>query len=462
MSKTKTNRRQFLGTALAGSALLVGQTSKSSKAREVQGPASPQHGAEMMLPEYILSGRKFRIAKVGCGNQGADDLREVLHQDIVALCDVDYDWAKEGFDMVSEDVPRFHDYRTMLDKLHDKIDAVMITTPDHTHAVIALAAMRRGKHVFVQKPLTHNIMEARALLHASRKYRVVTQMGIQGHAYRELRNMVDWIYAGVIGPVREVHCWTDRPIWDQNIARPQTPMPVPPRMNWDLWLGPAPERPFHEAYHPFHWRGWWDFGAGALGDIGCHTMDAAFYALNVAAARHIKVSSVNGPFNHETLPEWSIISYEVPARGKLPPLRLVWYDGGKKPDHPKHLEASRELKGNGQLLVGEEGSILADMRGESARIVPEARMQEVRKLKIPRLLWRSPGGYDEWIAACLGGPNCLANFEYAVPLTEFVHLGNLAIRARKEIHYDMREGRITNDPDINRFLGRRYRKGWEL
>ena len=453
--KKTISRRGFLGGALAAGAVLSTGCVR----------------APMLVPRHVLGGRpsqftppseKLRIAKIGCGGQGWGDLKGVSTEAIMALCDVDDERAAKAYEKYPN-VPKFRDFRVMLEEMGDQIDAVMISTPDHTHAVAAMAAMRMGKHVFVQKPLTHSIHEARELRKAARKYKVVSQMGIQGSASEGARLIYEWVHGGVIGTVREVQCWTNRPVWPQGIDRPSETPPVPETLDWDLWLGPAPMRPYHDAYAPFKWRGWFDFGTGALGDIGCHTMDASFNTLHFFDAPYISVKAECGPFNDETYPEWAIITYEIPARGNFPQTRLVWYDGGKRPPRPEELGEEREYPENGQLFVGDEGKIMAGMYCKSPRIIPESAIEEfLADGKTPKQLWRSPGIYQEWITACKGGPKTGANFDYAGPLTEFAMLGNVAMLTGEEVVYDMKKGKITNESEFNRYLKRPYRKGWHL
>ncbi|MHC5057605.1 MAG: Gfo/Idh/MocA family protein, partial [Planctomycetota bacterium] len=312
----------------------------------------------------------------------------------------------------------------------------------------------RIKDVFCQKPLTHNVWEARALTLAARKHKVATQMGIQGHAKEGTRLLVEWVRSGAIGPVREIQYWTNRPIWPQGIGRPKDTPPVPPSLDWDLWLSVAPERPYHPAYHPFKWRGFWDFGTGALGDIGCHALDAGFWALELGSPRSVEAET--SPVNDETAPKWSIVTYQFPARGDMPPVKVVWYEGGKMPPRPKELEGNRKLGGGGQLFFGDKGVIMA---GGTPRLIPEARMKEFERP--PKTIPRSPGHVAEWVRACKGGEPAGANFDFAGPLSEMVLLGNFAVRTGKRIEWDGENMRATNAPEANRYVSRVPRKGWE-
>ncbi|MDH4240032.1 MAG: Gfo/Idh/MocA family oxidoreductase, partial [Phycisphaerae bacterium] len=312
----KLSRRDFMGGAAAVAAFTI-------VPRHVLG------GANNVAP----SG-KLNIAAIGSGGMGGGNINACRGENIVALCDVDDERAKDTYKRFPN-AKKWKDFREMLDKQKD-IDAVIVATPDHTHAVAAMAAMRRGKHVYVQKPLTRTVFEARTLTEAARKYKVATQMGNQGHSGEGVRLICEWIWDGAIGPVREVNAWTNRPIWPQGIDRPGDTPKVPDTLDWDLWLGPAPNRPYHPAYLPFAWRGWWDFGCGALGDMACHLLDPVFSALKLGYPDSVEACATK--VNNETFPLASIVRYEFPARGDMPPVKLNWYDGGMKPPRPAELE----------------------------------------------------------------------------------------------------------------------------
>jgi predicted dehydrogenase len=430
------------------------------------GTAAGAMAGFVIVPRHVLGGSgqvapsgKLNIAAVGFRNQGGRDLKNYASENIVALCDVD-ETALNGEAKEHPAAEKWTDYREMLDK-QKNIDAVSIATPDNTHAVIAMAAMKAGKHVYCQKPLTHDIGEARALAEAARKYKVATQMGNQGQASEETRRICELIWAGAIGPVREVHVWTDRPgdHWPQGIAKPTDTPEIPKNLHWDLWLGPAPQRPYHPAYVPYNWRGWWDFGTGALGDMGCHMIDAAFRALKLVAPESVEASS--GPNNGESFPLASIVRYEFPARGEMPPVKLTWYDSGLMPPRPKFLEDGRQLGDNGLMFVGDEGAMLG------AALIPEKRRIEFKPPD--KTLPRSPGHYQEWIDACKGGKPGGSNFDIAGPLTEMVLLGNLALRlelkaplSRTALRWDGPNMKVTNVPEANAFVMRKYREGWSL
>jgi len=384
----------------------------------------------------------------------------VQSENIVALCDVDDAEAAETFAKYPK-VKKFKDFRRMLDKMDNQIDAVTVTIPDHMHYPAAMMAISMGKHVFVQKPLTHTVWEARQLTLAARKHGVVTQMGNQGHANEGTRLLKEWVNAGAIGPVREVHIWTNRPIWPQGLERPKDTPPVPATLDWDLWLGASPKRPYNPAYAPFKWRGWWDFGCGALGDMGCHIMDASFWALDLGAPT--SVEAVSSPVNDETAPSWSVVTYQFPARGDKPAVKLVWFDGGKLPPRPKDLEPDRELSKGGQLIFGDTGTIMETHDYcNSPRIIPESKMRDFLPNRPPETIPRIPEAdhYQEWIRACKGGTPAGSNFEYSGPLTEMVLLGNIAIRTGEKIEWDGPNMRVTNVSEANQYVHKEYRDGW--
>jgi predicted dehydrogenase len=407
---------------------------------------------------------KLNIAAVGIGGKGKDNLNACERENIVALCDVDWHYAGPVFQSYPN-AKRYKDFRKMLDEVKD-IDAVVIATPDHTHAVIAMTAIKMGKHVYVQKPLTWSIEEARKLTLAAREAKVATQMGNQGHSSEDIRVLCEMIWSGAIGKVREVHAWTDRPVWAQGIAaRPAETPNVPEWLDWDNWLGPAPERPYNPAYHPFVWRGWQDFGTGSLGDMGCHIIDHAFYALKLKYPSSVEayvssrvVKNWEKAGNKETYPDASIVRYEFPERKGMPAVKLTWYDGGLKPARPAGLEKERKLGDNGVIFIGDKGTIV------EGRLIPESRMKDYRRpaKTIPRIKDGENGHEQNWIDACKGGPAACSNFEYAGPLTEAVLLGNVAIRTGKRIEWDGPNMKITNIPEANEFLGRKYREGWTL
>ena len=439
-----------------------------SRRRFVTGAATSALAATI-VPRHVLGGDghtapgdKLNIGCIGVGGKGKVDVAGVASENIVALCDVDDERASESHVQFPR-AKRYKDFREMLEK-EKSLDAVTISTPDHVHAIAAMMAMKMGKHVFCQKPLTTTIHEARLLAQTAQKHNLSTQMGIQFHCSDEIRQLREWIEAGVIGTVREVHYWTNRPIWPQGGTRPLEQFYVPETLDWDLWLGPAPERPYHPTYAPFNWRGWWDFGTGALGDMGCHGMDAAFWMFDLGIPSKIEpeVSSISS----ETGPTVSRVTYHFPTKGSRPEMKVVWRDGSLKPPRPEHLEEDRPLPPgghSGQLLVGDDGVMAADIYGANPMLIPEARHRKVMVNPPAEEYPRSPGVYEEWIRACKGGPKSDVNFlDYASPLTELVLLGNLAVRTGEVIEWDKDKMRVTNVSSPNQYVRRDYRKGWEL
>jgi predicted dehydrogenase len=405
----------------------------------------------------VTDGRKLRIASIGIGGQGQYDNKNVREEEIVALCDVDFERGLSTFAELPK-AARYRDYRQMLTEMGDRIDAVTISTPDHMHFPAALMAIEMGKHVRVQKPLTHTIEEARILKAAAIKAGVVTQMGNQGHANEGTRLTKEWLDAGVIGTVREIHFWTNRPIWPQGVALPEM-MPIPSSLDWNLWLGVAPERSYSKELMPFSWRGFWDYGCGALGDMGCHIMDAAFYALDLRG--NVKVSAVSDGCTDVSCPRSSIVTYEFPQRGNRAPVKAVWYDGHNLPPIPKELGPDAKLSPGGSIFYGDKGVLLdTDDYNASPRLIPEERMKAFTD-RPARTIPRVPksNSYQEWISACKGqGPAPGSNFvDHAVDLTEFVLLGNVAIRAGQPIEWDAEKMTCSNLPEADRFLRKSYR-----
>jgi len=428
-----------------------------------------------IVPRHVLGGvgqtppsDKINIAGVGIGGQGGADLRELSSQNIVALCDVDWAHAAGTFRRYP-DARKYKDFREMLDKEDKNIDGVVVGTPDHQHAIVSLAAIKRNKHVYCEKPLTHTVREARMMADAAREHKVATQMGNQGQAGEEVRLLCETIWDGAIGQVREVHVWTDRPLqgvngvyWPQGVGRPKGEDPIPDSLNWDLWVGPAPTRPYVKGvYNPFVWRGWWDFGTGALGDIGCHSLDPVFRALKLGHPTSVEACCTL--VNDETYPVASRVTYEFPARGELAPVTLHWYDGGMKPPRPPELDDGRRWDTNGALYIGDKGKMLG------GRLIPDARQKEYGKP--PQKLERSPGHYVEWVIACKGGKAAGSNFpDHAGLLAQVVLLGNVALRrelkAEKylgtKLLWDGQAFKFTNVPEANKYLTKEYREGWVL
>jgi predicted dehydrogenase len=425
-------------------------------------------GAAVVVPRRVLGGpgekapsETLNIACIGVGGKGASDVRGVSSENIVALCDVDEARAAGTFKRFPK-AKRYRDFRRMLDGMDKTIDAVTVSTADHMHYPASMMAMKKGKHVFCQKPLAREVWEARRMAKAAEDTGVATVMGIQAHAWEGPRLLCEWLAAGAIGPVREVRFWTNRPIWPQGIDRPTDTPPVPKTLDWDLWLGRAPVRPYHPAYVPFKWRGWWDFGCGALGDIGCHLFDASFWALKLGHPTSVE-AEVSG-VHEETAPKWSVVTYQFPARGTLPPVKVSWYDGGKRPPRPPELEKSRKVRGEyGVYILGDKGTIMDNSYGcKSPRIIPETKMKAFLENRPPRTIPRAEGGdhYREWIKACKGGPACGADFRFSGPLTEMVLMGNLAVRTGKRVEWDGEKMEVTNLPELNRHIRTEARKGW--
>jgi predicted dehydrogenase len=353
----------------------------------------------------------------------------------------------------------------MLDKELKSIDAVTVSTPDHSHAAAAMLALRAGKHVYCQKPLARTLGEVRALMReAAARPKQTTQMGNQGHTNEGTRQIREWVEAGVIGAVREVHYWTNRPIWPQGIDRPTQLHTPPATLDWNLWLGPAPERPYNPAYAPFNWRGWWDFGTGALGDMACHGMDAAFWGLDLGYPTRVEPET--SKLYDETAPKFSRVTYDFPARGNRPAVKVIWRDGVLWPPKPAGLPETMDWPPEeigGQMWVGDSGALLAGMYGENPRLLDAARDAELKANPPAAKYERSPGVYAEWIRAMKGGAPNLSTFAgHAGPLTEMVLLGCLAVRIGQPIDVDHTTGKVTNAAVPAEWLSPVYRKGWTL
>ncbi|HLV87070.1 MAG TPA: Gfo/Idh/MocA family oxidoreductase [Candidatus Sulfotelmatobacter sp.] len=357
----------------------------------------------------------------------------------------------------------YADFRELLEKQHD-LDAVVVCTVDHLHAAVSAAAMRKKKHVFCQKPLTHTIYEARQIAAVARETGVATQIAVANQASEDTRLLCEWIWSGAIGPVREVHNWSSRPFWAQGVERPKETQPVPEGLDWDLWLGPAPDRPFNKAYLPFVWRGWIDFGCGALGDMGCYSYDTIFRVMKLERPSSIEASSTDR--YDETYPLASIIHYDFPARGDMPPLKFTWYDGGLKPARPEELEPDRPFRGQpdeeeGLLFVGDRGKILCGFNGRNPRLIPQSKMDAFQQP--PKTLPRSPGNEREWLDACKGGKTKPGgNFEFEALVTETLQLGNVAVLAGQKLSWDPSTMRANNSDIAQKYINPERRKGWEL
>lgn len=422
-----------------------------------------------VVPSSVVSGLghtppsdKLNIAGIGVGGMGRSNLRNVSDQNIVALCDVDWRYAKSCFDDYPK-AKRFKDYRVMLDKMHKDIDAVIVATPDHTHAITTMAAMSLGKHVYVQKPLTHSVYESRLLTETARKYRVATQMGNQGNSGEGIRQTCEWIWDGAIGDITEVVAWTNRPIWPQGLERPTERMDVPDYLDWDLFIGPAPFKPFHKIFHPWNWRAWWDYGTGALGDMACHIMDPIFKALHLQYPYAVQASS--SPINTECAPHASMVTYKFPKRDNLPKIampevKVTWYDGGLLPERPPELEDGQILgnDGNGGVIFyGTKGKLMCGCYGRNPVLLPgELDKSYTRpKPQLRRIENAMSGGHEkDWLRACKESPGsrvpASSNFDYSGPLNEMVVMGVVALRLqdlKRELQWDGRNMQFTNISD---------------
>lgn len=409
---------------------------------------------------------KLNIAVIGCGGYTGDvALDGCKTENIVALCDVN---AKQTAGRAAKypNAKLYHDFRKLLEEMNGQIDAVTISTPDHTHFPIAMAAMKRGKHVFLQKPLAHTVAEARLLMKTAQERKVVTQMGNQAHTSEGIRLMREWVQGGVLGEVREVHCWTDRPMgpWFVKPASiPPAPAAVPDGLDWDLWLGPAEPRPYSAAYQPVTWRGWWDFGNGCLGDMGCHTIDGPFWALDLVPPEKVEVK-LNEPANGQFTSFGAVVTFHFPARGAMPPLKMFWYEGDNPVPRPAGLEEDKKLNGSGMYMVGSKASLISyGDKPYNVRLFPETKMQELKATLPPPSIPRvATGPVEEWIRAIKGGPAPGANFDYAGRLSEVVLLGVLAIRTGKTVEWDAANMSVTNNPELNQYIKIKARPGWDF
>jgi predicted dehydrogenase len=458
------NRRRFIySSALAAGALVTRLTAADA-------------GVKLKSANEKLD---IGCIGVGGGWRAEADVHEIAGMDptgwtgaqdnVVALCDVDANYLGA----MAHYFPAarlYKDYRTMIEK-EKTMDAVCIAIPDHQHAAATMLAMAAGKHVYCEKPLTHAVGEARQVTLAAHKFGVITQMGNQGHSGEGNRRLCEMIAAGVIGPVREVHCWTDRPVkwWPQGQSRPPGSDPVPSTLEWDLWLGPAPTRPFLAGwpsdknvpvYLPHFWRGWWDFGCGAIGDMACHIMDGPYWALKMGAPS--TVGLVKSTPVMPDMPPWkSVIKFEFPARGDMPACSLTWYDGGEKPPKPAEMEAA-QMEDSGALLIGDKGKIVTTIYGEKPQLLPESKMVEYKwpAQTIPRVPGNSP--HKDFIRACKGGPAACSNFDVSGPFTEMALLGNVALRLGKKIAWDPVNLKCPGTPEADAILHPAFRDGWKV
>ena len=460
MREHSMTRRAFLATSTTCAMGAAGATSLTvNTARVIPGKLSPNE--------------KLNLAAVGIGGMGNANIQACHTENMVALCDVDLNHAAAVFDAHPK-AAKYQDFRVMFDKEASNIDAVIVATPDHTHAVVGMAAMQLGKHLYCQKPLAHSIHEVRKMTEAAREYGVQTQMGNQGHSSDAIRLCCEWVADGAVGPIREVYAWSDRPVggdpWSDFpiMARPVETPPVPEGLDWDIWLGPAPERPYHPIYHPMSWRGFVDFGTGPLGDMGCHILDPAFWALKLGAPTCVEatVTHTDEAVARETFPRACVVRYEFPEREGMPPVRLTWFDGRLKPPVPECMENGPELGGNGALLVGEKGVIMHGSHGAGGiTLLPEDLRKSYKKPRrtIPRIRQTKGAHEQDWIRACKDGNPASSNFDYGGPLTEMVLLGTVAIRVPDHrLNWDSNAMQVTNNEAANALIHPAFRAGWNI
>lgn len=453
MKSSKLTRRAFLATSTTTALASTAWARKPNTAKVVPGKISPNE--------------KMNVAGIGVGGKGIQDIMSFKRENIVALCDVDWEHAGEAF-YRNPDAKPYHDYRKMLDEMGDSIDMCTIATPDHTHAPAAYMAMKLGKHVYVEKPMTHTVAEARLLTATAREMGVATQMGNQGHSADGVRDLAEMVWSNAIGDITEAHIWTNRPGGRWPHGAPTTPPPaeaIPEELNWDLWLGAAAMREYNKLYVPFKWRGWIDFGCGALGDMACHIMDPAFFALKLGEASSFTVEPVQQEnSNDQTWPTNAIVKYSFPARAGMPPVDIYWYENGLLPARPKDIPEGQKLGdgSNGSLFIGTNGYLTAGEYGGTARLLPDERMAAytMPTQTIPRI--KGGNHYRSFLNACKGGEPAASNFDYAGPFTEMVLFGNVAMRMNKKVEYDMASMKVRNDDKAAAYLTKEYRAGWEL
>lgn len=452
----------------------------------------------MIVPRHVLGGKgytapsdKLRVAGIGVGGKGESDLSEISKgpSDIVVLCDVDDRRAANSVKRFPK-AKYYKDYREMLEKEHKNIDAVTVSSPDHNHAVQAMAAMQLGKHVYVQKPLTHDIYEARMLTEAAKKYKVVTQMGNQGASGDGVRQLMEWYNAGLIGDVHTVYCWTNRPVWPQGLPWPSQKAEIPKELDWDLWLGTAPKKDYVDKLVPFNWRGWWDYGTGALGDMGCHIVEPPFRVLGLgyptsaeASVGSVYVDEFKQGYFPDSCPPSSHVIMNFEGKNGKSDIKLHWMDGGIQPARPEELGPNERMGdgGNGAIFIGSKGKMMCGTYGMYPSLLPSSRNKEVN---VKQTIARVPEGhYVQWVNAAIAGygkKELSAPFDISGPLTETILMGNLAIRSydiRKpkadgkgfnypgryiKLMWDGPKMKITNFDDANQFVKRTYRDGWSL
>lgn len=457
----KTSRRDFLVGAAKAAALTIV-------------PSNVLGGNNSVAPS-----EKINVAIIGTGGQGIVNMKRLFNEPdvhIAALCDInlssDYSMfyyggragLKPALNLVQKKYgqacPVYHDYNQMLDE--EDIDAVLVASPDHSHAVICLAVIARGKHLYCEKPLCRTVYETRKVTEAARKAGIATQLGNYGHSSEDIRLACEWIWDGAIGDVHEVHAWTDTGAnnYTKLNARPKEIPPIPAGFDWKRWLEPVPARPYHPDYAPVRWRAWWQFGSGTIGDFACHHLDPAFWALKLDKASAFSVEASSSGTTDETCPTAALIYFNFPARAGMPPVRITWYEGGLMPPRPVELEANRRLRTNGILFIGTKGSILGDGWSRSPRIIPESKMKAYKRPL--KTLPRVKGHHRNWLDACKGKGRPSTHFDYAGLLTEFVLMGNIAVRVGKKLDFDWKNIKVTNFPDANEFIKPNYRDGWTI
>jgi predicted dehydrogenase len=439
--------------------------------RHFLGAAGTTLATVTIVPRHAVAGsgetppsEKLNIAGIGVGGQGRGDLELVSSQNIVALCDVDTRRAGGTFQRYPQ-AKVYHDFRKMFDEMEKQIDAVVVATPDHTHAVAAMAAIRRGKHVYCEKPLAHSVHEVRQLMKAAQEHKVVTQLGNQGHSFETIRQFCEWIWDGAIGTVHTIHAGCSAINSGLNqLARLKETRPVPATLDWDLWLGPAQQRPYHPAYLPAFWRGWVPFGNGTIGDWTCHVIDPVFWALDLGAPRTIeaRVKDYDPKTQGDAYPKGEVITFEFAANGKRGPITLVWHSGTERIPRPPELEPERRAVDTGAVVYGDKGTIMYGSHGATGvRIIPESKMKAYQPP--PKTIPRVAGHQKDWLQAISKGTKAGSDFSYGGPLTEIALLGVVAIRlAGKKLEWDTQKMRFTNCPEANDFLQPPYRAGWTL
>ncbi len=460
----------------------------SSSRRDFLKAGAATAGVFTIVPRHVLGGRGFlapsdkvNVAVVGVGGRGRENVRELFKQSdaqIIAVADAAESFSTAQFYYRSTggrgpareeiekhyaaNTPNYHcntyeDFRVMLEK-EKAIDAVLCATPDHLHAYVSTVAMRAGKHVYCEKPLTHNIWEARRVAQVAKETGRATQMGNQGHSTDGIRETVEWVQSGALGPIREVHAWVGSGRWNPTLTgRPSGDPPVPAGLSWDLWLGPREPRPYNPAYFPVAWRDFWAFGSSILGDFACHDLDAACWALDLKDPQSVEARPA-GPTNAEIGPHGSIVYYHFGPRGQQPPVKVTWYDGGLAPDRPAGLRDNERLPPRGVLFVGDKGVLLAGGAGGRPRLLTKDAGAQAPKPTLPR----SKGHHRDWLDSCKGGSPASSNFEYGARLTEIALLGVLALRTGRRIEWDAAALKAKGVPAADAIIKESYRKGWEV